>query len=79
MQLVNEGSKIDRAIAVGAAAKPIETWAEVAAFVDEAAWERILGDLAPRSRAEALKARPCRAYPTERHLHAVPDPEEATP
>lgn len=53
----------DRAIAAGQAAKPITTWAEVAAYVDETTWERILGDLGPASRAEALACRPCRSYP----------------
>jgi hypothetical protein len=55
---------VDRSIALGQATKPITTWAEVAAFVDDSVWERILGDLAPKSRAEALACRPCRAYPS---------------
>lgn len=40
----------------------ITTRQQVADFVDESTWERILGDLAPRSRAEALACRPSRAY-----------------
>lgn len=53
----------DRAILAGRAAPPIRTWAEVAEFVDDAVWERIVGDLGPSARAEALACRPCRAYP----------------
>jgi hypothetical protein len=54
---------MERSLAAGRAAKPITTWREVACFVDEPTWERILGDLAPKSRAEALRARPCKAFP----------------
>ncbi|MER7280368.1 hypothetical protein ABT369_38625 [Dactylosporangium sp. NPDC000244] len=60
----NNADVIDRGIARGQTVKPITTWAEVAAFVDDAVWERILGDLGPKSRAEALACRPCKAYPT---------------
>jgi hypothetical protein len=63
-----------RSIAAGADARPITTWAQVAEFVDESTWERILGDLAPASLAEALAARPVRSH---RHLSLVPDPEES--
>ncbi len=59
------------AMVLGQAAQPITTWAEVAAYVDEPTWQRILGDLAPASHAEAIAARPPR-----RHLSLVPDPEE---
>jgi hypothetical protein len=77
----NNEAILDRAIAAGQAAKPITTWAEVAAFVDDAVWERILGDLGPKSRAEALACRPCKAYPNPavRHLAAVPNPEDGNP
>jgi hypothetical protein len=77
----NNEATLDRAIAAGQAAKPITTWAEVAAFVDDAVWERILGDLAPKSRAEALACRPCKAYPNPaaRRLAAVPNPGDGTP
>ena len=60
----NNADVIDRSIARGHTVKPITTWAEVAAFVDDAVWERILGDLGPKSRAEALACRPSRAYPS---------------
>jgi hypothetical protein len=70
---------IDRTIARGQTATPIRTWADVAAFVDDSVWERILGDLGPKSRAEALACRPCRAYPSpaDRHLSVVPALEES--
>lgn len=70
----NSAELMDRSIAAGVDALPITTWAQVAAFVDEATWERILGDLAPASLAEALAARPARSH---RHLSLVPDPEES--
>jgi hypothetical protein len=62
----------DRSIAAGAGAQRITTWTQVAAFVDDAVWERILGDLAPASYAEAVAVRPSRT----RHLSIVPAPEE---
>ena len=67
-----------RSIAAGQTVQPLRTWAEVAAFVDDSVWERIIGDLAPKSRAEAFAARPCKAYPsqTTQHLTAVPDPTD---
>lgn len=67
----NSAELADQSIAAGAAAEPINTWAQVAAFVDEPTWERILGDPAPASHAEAVAARPPR-----RHLSLVPTPEE---
>lgn len=72
------GDAIDRSIARGHTITPITTWAEAAALCDDSTWERVLGDLGPRSRAEALACRPSRAYPdpTARHLNAVPTPEE---
>lgn len=39
------------------------TWRQVADWVDDATWDRIIGDLAPQSRAEALACRPAAAYP----------------
>lgn len=47
---------------IAANTPPMTTWQQVADFVDESTWERILGDLAPRSLAEALACRPSRAY-----------------
>lgn len=52
-----------RILADARAAKPITTWQEVADYVDEPTWARILGDLAPKSRAAALACRPCKTYP----------------
>ncbi len=67
----NSAELSTRSIAAGAMALPMTTWTQVAEFVDEPTWQRILGDLAPTSHAEAIAARPPR-----RHLSLVPDPEE---
>jgi hypothetical protein len=46
----------ERALKAGAAAPPISTWAEVAATVDDATWDRILNDLTVgRAAAEAIR------------------------
>lgn len=59
----------DANIAAGRAARPINSWEDIAGNVDESVWERIIGDLGPESRAEALRVRPLER---QRHLRAVP-------
>ena len=46
----------ERALKAGGVAPPISTWAEVAATVDDATWDRILNDLTVgRTAAEAVR------------------------
>lgn len=47
-----------RSIAAGAAAAPLSTWQQVADYVDEPTWLRILADLSPTNRAECERIRP---------------------
>lgn len=42
----------------GQRAKPLSTWQEIADWVDEPTWLRILSDLTPETRAECEQIRP---------------------
>lgn len=56
--IAENAAQLERAIEAGERVKPISTWQEIADWVDEATWQRILDDLSPETRAECERIRP---------------------